>query len=300
MPSLPIQYFNRHSGRVETETVYGENFVRWTYHRPLGRLALHLFAKRALFSRWYGWRMKRPASRAKIAPFIQQYGIDLAELAEDPATFTSFNDFFVRRLKPQARPIAADEAAVIFPADGRHLGFPNVAEIRGVFVKGQQFDIDLLLMDCNLANAYRRGTLVLSRLCPVDYHRFHFPAAGTPTVPKLINGPLFSVSPIALRRNLGYLWSNKRVVTRLATERFGVVVVIEIGATCVGSIRQSFTPEQPVKKGQEKGWFEFGGSSTITLFEPGRVKLATDLVAQSRHRQELYARMGEPLGRAAR
>ena len=154
MPSLPIQYFNRHSRRVETETVYGENFVRWTYHRPLGRLALHLFAKRALFSRWYGWRMKRPASRAKIAPFIQQYGIDLAELAEDPATFTSFNDFFVRRLKPQARPIAADEAAVIFPADGRHLGFQDVSAAPGIFVKGATLSLAELFQSREIGRAH--------------------------------------------------------------------------------------------------------------------------------------------------
>lgn len=296
MSSAPIQFFNRHSGRIENEAVYGENFVRWTYDRPLGRLALHLFAKRALFSRWYGWRMKRPASRSKIAPFMQQYGIDVSEMADDPAGFGSFNDFFVRRLKPGARPIDNDESAVVFPADGRHFGFQNISDIKGVFVKGQQFDIDLLLMNAELANPYREGSLVLSRLCPVDYHRFHFPADGKPSNARLLNGPLYSVSPIALRRNLAYLWTNKRMITRLETGRFGVVLLIEIGATCVGSIRQSFENHRPVKKGQEKGWFEFGGSSTVVLFEKGRIKLAADLVEQSRQCRELYARMGEKMG----
>lgn len=296
----PIQFFNRHTGRVENEVVYGENFVRWTYHRPLGRLALHLFAKRALFSRWYGWRMKRPASRAKIAPFIRQYGVDPAEMADDPASFTCFNDFFVRRLKPAARPIDAHADALVFPADGRHLGFQNVAEAGGVFVKGQRFDIDRLLDDTGLAGNYRHGTLVLSRLCPIDYHRFHFPAGGVPSPATVVNGPLFSVSPIALRRNLAYLWTNKRAITRLDTERFGQVLLLEIGATCVGSIRQSFEANRPVLKGQEKGWFEFGGSSTITLFEPGRVQLADDLIAQTRQCRELYARMGDRMATAIR
>jgi len=293
-----IQYYSRPNGRIETEAVYGENFVRWTYHRPLGRLALHLFAKRALFSRWYGWRMKRPESRKKVAPFIKRYAIDTTEMANDPAAFHSFNDFFIRRLKPEARPVDADDQAVTFPADGRHLGFQNVATVGNVFVKGQKFDIDMLLGDCELANPYREGALVLSRLCPVDYHRFHFPAGGKPSPSRLVNGLLYSVSPIALRRNLRYLWSNKRMITRLETPQFGNVLLIEIGATCVGSIRQSFETGRPVAKGQEKGWFGFGGSSTVTLFEKGRVKLAEDLVEHSLQCRELYAKMGERMGMA--
>ncbi len=293
MPLTPIQYFNRKHGRVESESVYGENFVRWAYHRPLGRIALHLFAKRALFSRWYGWRMKQPASRAKVAPFIKHYGIPTAEMAADPASFQSFNDFFIRRLKPEARPVDDNSNSLAFPADGRHLGFQDISQISGVFVKGQHFDIDMLLNDSELANSYRQGALVLSRLCPIDYHRFHFPAGGVPSEPQLINGLLYSVNPIALRRNLAYLWSNKRVITRLETKHFGRVLLIEIGATCVGSIRQSYEPERPVLKGQEKGWFEFGGSSTITVFEKGRVKLADDLVENSLQYRELYAQMGQ-------
>ena len=292
MSAQPIEYFNRHTGQVETEVVYGEGFLRWTYTNLLGRLALHAVAKRAFFSRWYGWRMKRPASRAKIQPFIRQYRTDVGELADDPGSFRCFNDFFIRRLKSAARPIDDAPGAVVFPADGRHLGFQNVAEVGGVFVKGQRFDVAELVGDPALAAAYRGGALVLSRLCPVDYHRFHFPAAGTASAPRLINGPLFSVNPVALRQRLAYLWENKRSITRLETAQLGTVLLIEVGATCVGSIRQSYTPGTKVARGAEKGWFEFGGSSTITLFEPGRVRLAEDLVGNSRQCRELYARMG--------
>ncbi len=240
--------------------------------------------------------MKQTDSRSKILPFIGRFGIDTEEILENPRSFANFNEFFIRRLKPEARPIDPDGNAVVFPADGRHLGLQNLAESGGVFVKGQKFDIDMLLMDAELANRYREGTLVLSRLCPVDYHRFHFPADGLPSATSLINGPLFSVSPIALRRNLGYLWSNKRMITRLETEQFGLVVLVEIGATCVGSVKQSFEASRPVSKGQEKGWFEFGGSSTIALFEPGRIKLAHDLLENTRQCRELYAHMGDRMG----
>jgi phosphatidylserine decarboxylase len=292
-----IEFFNRYTRRSERETVYGDAWLRWTYGNPLGRLALELVAKRALFSRWYGWRMNRPSSRVRVAPFIKQYGVDTSEFADPPESFRTFNEFFVRRLKPDARPIDADADSVVFPADGRHLGFQDVSQTDGVFVKGQRFDLPALLGDTNLAARYSQGTLVASRLCPVDYHRFHFPAAGTPGEPRLINGPLYSVNPIALRRRLAYLWENRRVITTLDTERFGQVLLLEIGATNVGSIVQTFAPGRAVKKGVEKGCFEFGGSSTITLFEPGRVKLADDLLEQTGQCRELYARMGDRMDR---
>lgn len=291
-----IRYFNRYTGRVETEEVYGEAALRFTYGHPLGRLALAAFIRRPAFSAWYGRKMDRPESRQRIRPFIKRYGLDHAEFAEAPESFATFNEFFYRKLKPSSRPVDPAEDAVVFPADGRHLGFDRASEVSGVFVKGQRFRLAELLGDADLARRYADGALVLSRLCPVDYHRFHFPVAGLPGEVKLLNGPLYSVSPLALRRHLAYLWTNKRTRTLLPTRDFGTVVLVEIGATCVGSIRQTFAADEPVAKGAEKGYFAFGGSSTITLFEPGRVQLATDLLEQSSRHLELYARMGDRMG----
>ncbi len=292
----PIRYFNRHTGAVETEQVYGEGFLRWAYGNPLGALALAALVKRPLFSQWYGRRMSSAASAARIAPFIARYGLDPAEFADAPESFASFNEFFYRKLKPAARPIDGDDASAVFPADGRHLGFARASAISGVFVKGQRFDLPALLGDADLAARYADGALVLSRLCPVDYHRFHFPVAGTPGATRMINGPLFSVSPLALRQRLSYLWTNKRSVTRLETRHFGTVLLLEIGATCVGTIAQTYRPGSPVAKGEEKGYFAFGGSSTITLFEPGAIRLEADLLSHSPAHTELYARVGSRLG----
>jgi len=295
----PIRYFNRHTGTHETEQVYGEGFLRWTYGHPLGALALWAMVQRPLFSAWFGRRMSTPASAARIAPFIDRYGLDPAEFADPPESFRSFNEFFFRQLKPEARPIEADETSVVFPADGRHLGFARAAAIDAVFVKGQKFDLPKLLDDAELAARYADGALVLSRLCPVDYHRFHFPAAGVPGATRLLQGPLFSVSPIALRRHLSYLWTNKRTITPLVTRNFGTVLLLEIGATCVGTIRQTYTPGQAVAKGAEKGYFAFGGSSTITIFEPGAVRLAADLTTNTARQTELYAQVGTLMAHSA-
>ena len=297
MSHEPITYFNRSTGRVETEQVYGEAFMHWTYGTRLGAVALHALAKRSLFSRWYGWRMNRPASRKKVLPFIRQFQVDAQEFADPPDAFRSFNEFFYRKLKPSARPIAPDPDVPVFPADGRHFGFQDISRWEGVFVKGQFFDLRKLVRDEELAERYRDGTMVLSRLCPVDYHRFHFPTAGVPDRAVLINGPLYSVNPIALRRNIHIFTENKRAYCRLQSPEFGQVLMLEIGATNVGSFDYTYTPGRPVVKGEEKGFFKFGGSSMITLFERDRLRLDEDLVENSRLGRELYARMGDHLGR---
>ena len=295
----PIQYFNRYTGRVETEEVYGEAFMHWTYGTRLGSLALHSLVKRTFFSRWYGWRMNRAASRRKVLPFIQRYQVNPQEFAETPDAYRTFNEFFYRKLKPAARPIAPDPHVAIFPADGRHLGFPDLSRLEGIFVKGQFFDLLELLQSRELADQYQGGTMVLSRLCPLDYHRFHFPVAGLPTRPTLINGPLYSVNPIALRQNIHIFTENKRAYCRVRSPEFGQVLMFEVGATNVGSFEYTYAPGQPVAKGDEKGFFKFGGSSMITLFEKDRIRLAADLIENTRSTRELYARMGDNLGRKA-
>ena len=294
-----IQYFNRYTQRVEAEQIYGEGFLRWIYGSLSGRLALHAVAKRGFFSRWYGWRMDRAASRAKVAPFIQNFRVDPGEFADAPESFRTFNEFFYRKLKPGARLIAGDARTAVFPADGRHLGFADVSRMEGIFVKGAVFSLGELLRDRELAERFQRGSMVLSRLCPVDYHRYHFPVGGLATDPRLLNGWLYSVSPIALRRNIHIFTENKRAITRIESPEFGTVLMLEVGATNVGSFEYTFTPNTRVAKGAEKGYFKFGGSSTITLFEPGRVKLDADLLVHTAERRELYARMGDRLGVAA-
>jgi len=284
---------------MEIEQIYGEGFLRWSYGNPMGAISLNAFVKRPFFSKWYGRRMSTPESAARVAPFIEKYGLDPGDFADSPDSYRSFNEFFYRKLKPEARPINADPGSVVFPADGRHLGFEQASEIRGVFVKGQKFDLPALLGDAKLAQHYAHGSLVLSRLCPVDYHRFHFTTEGVPGPTRLIDGPLFSVNPIALRQNLGYLWTNKRTITELETETLGKVLLMEIGATCVGTIAQTFSPGNAVVKGGEKGYFAFGGSSTITLFEPGAIHLADDLLSHSANQTELYARIGSVMGQTA-
>ena len=296
MSAEPVLFFNRYTQAIETEQIYGEKWLRWSYETSLGQFAVAVLLKRAWFSHWYGWRMNKPISAKKVLPFIVDYGLDAEEFARNPLEFSSFNQFFYRALKKEARPIASGDDVAVFGADGRHLVFPDVDAADGFYVKGMKFTLAALLGDELLARTFAGGAMVISRLCPVDYHRFHFPVGGTPSEPRLINGCLFSVNPIALRRNVEYLVQNKRVVTLIDSPRFGSVAMLEVGATCVGSIKNFFPVGQPVEKGAEKGFFTFGGSCVITVFEKGRMRFPEDVVTQSARHIETYARMGDVLG----
>ncbi len=291
-----IVYYDRYRGETCVEKVYGDKALRWTYGTLGGRISLNVLVKRALFSRWYGWKMDRPGTRKKIAPFIENYDLDATEFLRDVDDFANFNEFFFRELKPLARPIDSDASSVVFPADGRHLCVPDLSRSDGLFVKGEMLDLATLLGNNDLADRYAHGSLLLSRLCPIDYHRFHFPVAGVPSETRLIDGPLYSVNPIALRQNIQILATNKRTLTELKTESLGTVLLMEIGATCVGSICQTFREGAWVEKGSEKGYFRFGGSSTITIFEPGRIRFDQDLIENSQQNRELYARIGDHMG----
>lgn len=306
MPAEPIRFFNRYTKTVETEKIFGEKWLRMAYENPVGRSFVWLLARRALFSRYYGYKMNRRISALQILPFISQYDIDVDEFAKSAFDFKTFNEFFYRALKPAARPIAPGERVAVLPADGRHLMFQDVSAAPGFYVKGTTFTLAALFNEDRLpegqrplAEKFAGGAMVISRLCPVDYHRFHFPVDGTPSETKLINGWLYSVSPVALRWNLRYLVQNKRALTLIESPAFGTVAMFEVGATNVGSIRQSFVPGRAVTKGDEKGLFAFGGSCVITVFQRGRIRFDADLVAPGAEFLEVYARMGDHLGVAS-
>lgn len=296
-----IFYLDRKTKKVEEEKVYGKFFVEMAYGDKRGssllkKCLLPLMTKYHGFSRLYGKMQKLKSSSSKISPFIQKYHIDTQEFLEPTSSYRCFNDFFVRKLKKEARPLVEDDHVATLPADGRYLVFENVSKMTHFYVKGQKLDIYSLLQNETLAKEYEGGSLVFARLCPTDYHRFHFPFDCTPSSPTLLNGYLHSVNPMALRKNIAILSENKRVLTELDSDVFGKVLYIEVGATAVGSIKQTFTPNTPYKKGDEKGYFEFGGSSVLMLFKKGAISFDVDLLEASSEKLEVKALMGESLG----
>ncbi len=300
-----IRYIDRVTGKEEIEKIYGRWALVILYgekpiYRFLSFFLLPLVARVPLFSHFYGWMQKRKNSRKKIKPFIEHFQVNTGEFQKEVKEFTSFNDFFIRKLKYTARPIAkGDDKAVLF-ADGRYLFYPNLSSIDSFLVKGKRFSLPELLQDQTLASRYEDGEMVMVRLCPTDYHRFHFPFDCIPERPVYINGPLFSVNPWALQRNIRILSENRRMRTLLKSKEFGDVLYIEIGATYVGSIIQTFAPDLPYHKGDEKGFFSFGGSCIILLFEKGRIKFDADLLKNSANGIETKGLLGQSMGASSR
>ncbi len=288
-----IYFIDRSTGNKVREKVPGEKWLRWLYHNPVGRIGLDAVVKRKLLSSVYGWLMDSPDSKARIECFVKCLDIDMDEAVRPIRDYKSFNDFFIRELMPQARPVDLRREAVVSPADGKVMAFEGFKGLDTFFAKGQEFSLAKFLQDQTLVDKYADGTLMIIRLAPVDYHRFHFPAEGRPTISRLINGDYYSVSPHAVKDMLEVYWENKREYCELRTEVAGDILLCEVGATMVGSIRQTYTPDTRVGKGQQKGWFKFGGSTVVMLFEKGKVRVDEDIIRNTISGYETSVKMGE-------
>ena len=205
-----IRFYNRLSGQWEEENVYGEAALRWAYYNPIGKLITKLIIKNPIVSRFYGWLMNRSGSRKKIPAFIEQYAVDTTEFLEPPDSFPHFNAFFYRELKPESRPIDQSDFSLVFPADGRHLAIENIQKADTLYAKGQELDLEQLLGEMPFTQSIEGGSVLISRLCPVDYHRFHAPFSGVAMAPLMVGESLYSVSPLALSQKLDYLVNNRR------------------------------------------------------------------------------------------
>ncbi|MCK5856694.1 MAG: phosphatidylserine decarboxylase [Bacteroidales bacterium] len=288
----PIQYIDRVDGELKIEKVPGEYWLNWLYNNPIGELSLQAFVKRKALSDWYGDRMDLPESAKKVNAFVKEYNIDLSIAQKQE--FLSFNDFFYRKLKPTARPISGDSTIIISPADGKLLAYDNIDK-QDFIVKGYKFNLAEYLHDSLLTKQFTGGSLVIVRLCPTDYHRFHFPTSGTIQSKAQISGDLYSVSPIALRKKIELICMNKREYVIINNTIIGDYMYSEVGATMVGSIIQTYENENVIK-GQEKGYFKFGGSTVILLFEKGRIIIDQDLLENTQKGIETAILMGDQLG----
>ena len=289
---VPISFVDRNTGTIKIEKVAGEEWLVWLYNNPVGEATLWALVKRKFVSSIYGEMMDRPSSTEKIQPFVEEFDIDMNEAQKQE--FNSFNDFFTRKLKAHARPIDTSSIVVVSPADGKILVYADVSNTDFI-IKGYRFDVQSFLNDTALANKYNNGSLIVIRLAPNDYHRFHFPVNGTATPVTKIEGDYYSVNPIALNEMAEIFCMNKREYVIISNPLFGEIIMAEVGATMVGSIIQTFSSDIAIK-GEEKGYFEFGGSTVVLLFEKGKIKIDEDLLSNSANELETMVNMGERIG----
>lgn len=291
-----IKYYNRKTAKYEAEKIAGDKYLQWTYSSPIGMQFLELLVKKKLFSKIYGSFCDSKRSLTKVHSFIKDFDINMSHSEKNVSEFNSFNDFFTRKLKEEARPIDKNSSSLISPGDGKLLAFENIDLNKLVQVKGFTYSLYDLIGNNDVSEKFSDGTCLILRLCPTDYHRFHFVDDGVCDKTIKITGDYYSVNPVALKKIPELFCKNKREWSLFHSKNFGDILNIEVGATCVGSIIQTYTPEKEIKKGEEKGYFKFGGSTTILFFEKGKVKIDNDIIKETNNGYETKVIMGEKIG----
>lgn len=290
-----IKYFDRFNKRFEFEKVPSGKTLEWLYSSPLGMSILEAFVKKKLFSKLYGFYCDSRISSIKINKFIKDFNIDMSSYKEDSSQFKSFNDFFIRNILESSRPIDYSQNIFICPCDGKLMAYENIDLENLIQIKGICYSFKNLLASESLIDMYKNGTCLVFRLCPTDYHRFHFVDNGVCSPSVKIKGSYYSVNPISLKNKENIFCENKREWSIFHSENFSDILYIEVGATCVGSIIQTYTPNSSIKKGSEKGFFKFGGSTIIMFIKNNIISVDKDILENSSLGIETKINFGEKI-----
>jgi phosphatidylserine decarboxylase len=290
---MDIKFYNRETKEIEIEKVYGDKAVRWLYGSTLGKLLTPLVCSSAI-SHFYGLFQSSPTSKKKIKPFIENFHINMDDYIEED--FASFNDFFIRKFKEGKRNYPIDPNSMGAPCEARYFAYEKIVPDLKIPVKGKYLTPENLIKNEKWNKYFKNGPVLLARLCPVDYHRFHYPDSGFTKDFYPIHGKLHSVNPIALKKHGTIFMENERRVSILETENFGKLAYIEVGATMVGKIVQTHL-DKSFKRGDEKGYFLFGGSTVIVIGEEGKWLPDADLLENTANNFETYVKLGNSLAK---
>ena len=268
---------------------YGGGALKFLYTNPVGRVLLKL-AVSPLVSNIYAGFMSRHGSAGKIPAFIDKYGIDMTEYEDKK--YGSFNEFFTRTFAAGAREADPDRNSFISPADSKLLVY-NIDKDLRMFIKGREYTVSDLLGKRDIDEEFGGGYALVFRLCMDDCHRYCFVDDGRLDRHYRINGRLHTVSSISKDHKI-YM-ENTREVSVLDTDNFGKLIQIEVGAMLVGRINNSY-PES-FKKGEEKGFFEPGGSTIILLVQRDILTIDEDILMQSSSGIETKVKYAERIGK---
>jgi phosphatidylserine decarboxylase len=264
--------------------------IKFLYNTVFGRILLKLITK-PFISKLAGSILRCPVSRVFIKEFIAQNNINMGEYRS--VKYKSFDDFFVREIKEGCRPFPADANTLASPCDGKVTVYPITPN--SVFsIKRSVYSVEDLLQSKNLADKYSGGTCIVFRLSPDDYHRYCFIDDAEILKVTKINGVLHTVRPIAYQNHKVFC-QNSREITVMQTSNFGKVIQIEVGALFVGKI-SNHKNSGTVLRGEEKGMFQFGGSTIILLFTEGAVDVDNVIEKNTVLNRETIMRMGERIG----
>lgn len=291
-----IYYRDRQTGEILRENNASAKILRFFYEDAWGFPIFRYLLNNQVFCWLYGKYQDSPLSRSKINNFVTHHNINVAEIELPLDNYRSFNEFFSRRLKPQTRPFINNPDVFCSPCDGKVLVYPRLTDKTSIPVKGAWLSLESLLSSKTISQTYEHGSALIVRLAPYDYHRFHFPVDGEASCARKIQGEYHSVHPIALNKVANIFCRNQRSVTELFSPNFGKIADIEVGAITIGSIVQTYQPGI-ITKGQEKGYFQYGGSTIILIFEPNAIAFDEDLIRDSAQNLEVQVLAGSQIGR---
>ncbi len=287
------------TGKNEVEKVYGDSFIKFLYCSEAGKKLGGIFTNK-IFSKTYGAFQDLPSSHRKVKPFIEKFNIPIQDYEpgsrpslDSSDSYRSFNEFFIRKFKLGKRSFVSEANRMAAFAEARYVGFDSVDEKSVYPVKGQYLKAKDLIGNDQIAKIFEGGPLLIARLCPVDYHRYHYPDNGKVVEHYPISGAFDSVNPLALKEKNQIFIKNERHISILQTENFGRLAYIEVGAICVGKIVQTHRWNKPFLRGEEKGYFLFGGSTVILMGEKGLWKPSNDIIQNTKNGIETYLHLGQ-------
>ncbi|MBR4653918.1 MAG: phosphatidylserine decarboxylase [Kiritimatiellae bacterium] len=281
-----IEYVDRSTGKRVAETVMGDGALRFAYETMLGRTLWPVLFGSRLVSALMGRYYDSPRSRRAIRSLAELPGCRPEEAERPIGEYRSFNDFFTRRLKDGMRPVGD---GVVNPADGRLMLYPSADADSPFPLKGARRSLREVFGPDVPAGRY---DIAVVRLAPVDYHRFHFPCDCRTPEPVITRpGRYHSVNPIALLRQPDVYAVNERQIVACDAS-FGRFWLVDVGAFGVGTVVQTFSGVEHAK-GDEKGFFKFGGSTVILVVPSGALEFDADLAANSAAGLETLVRCGE-------
>ncbi|KAG0669894.1 hypothetical protein C6P45_003176 [Maudiozyma exigua] len=243
-----------------------------------------------------GKKFDDPSSVKQIEPFIKFHSLDVSQCLE--TEYKTFNEFFYRKLKPGSRAIEGQDSRIMVScADSRCTVFDTIAKSQEIWIKGSKFSIDRLTGNYKLEKANEKNTsIAIFRLAPQDYHRFHSPCQGTIGKPVYIDGDYYTVNPMAIRSSLDVFGENIRVVIPIHSKEFGTFLFIPVGAMMVGSIILTCKEGDTVTRGDELGYFKFGGSTIILIIPKGKIQFDSDITKNSNEGIETLVKVGMSVG----
>lgn len=282
-----------HDGVLYTEQGTQDRLLSVLYTSRWGRCAVKLLAQPPV-SELAGKLLDTGVSRFLVGPFIRLNHMDMEPYVRtQPGEFTSYNDFFTREIQKEKRPVDQNANHLIAPCDARVSVYPIDGD-RSFTVKHTRYTLRSLLHSRELARRYRGGYAIILRLCVTDYHRYIYPVTGVKSDNYRIPGIFHTVNPIAVERADAFK-ENTREFTLIRNREFGTILQMEVGALMVGRIC-NYHQAGEVRRGEEKGRFEFGGSTVILLIEPGRARIREDLLRNTGDGCETQVWMGEAIG----